>query len=101
MDHTTESGERNIGKSGLPTVLSDPTEVWELLKVVTILVPKFPLLKEWSYAGFFFAMSGAIFSHPAVGNEGIAYFGPTLLLALTVVSWYFRPENRKAGAVHL
>ena len=30
-------------------------------QVLVLLIPKFPLLKEWAYAGFFFAMSGAIF----------------------------------------
>ncbi|MDR6763468.1 hypothetical protein J2Y38_003689 [Flavobacterium sp. 2755] len=70
--------------------------VWKILGVIAILIPKFPLLKEWAYAGFFFAMSGAIFSHFAVGDSGIAYFGPTLLLVLTVTSWYFRPIDRKA-----
>ncbi|OXA77334.1 DoxX-like family protein [Flavobacterium aquidurense] len=69
--------------------------VWKLLGVVAILLPKFPLLKEWAYAGFFFAMSGAIVSHFAKADEAIAYFGPTLLLVLTVLSWYFRPIERK------
>lgn len=69
--------------------------VWKLLGVIAILIPKFALLKEWAYAGFFFAMSGAIFSHFAKGDEAIAYFGPTLLLVLTVLSWYFRSADRK------
>jgi len=31
--------------------------------------PEFSLLKEWAYAGFFFAMSGAVFSHIASGKS--------------------------------
>ena len=69
--------------------------IWKILGVVTVLIPKFPLLKEWAYAGFLFAMSGAIFSHLASGDGAKEYFGPTLLLILTVVSWYFRPADRK------
>jgi len=69
--------------------------IWKLLGVIAILIPKVPLFKEWAYAGFFFAMSGAILSHFAKGDEAIAYFGPTLLLVLTVLSWYFRPAHRK------
>jgi hypothetical protein len=53
------------------------------------------LLKEWAYAGFFFVMSGAIFSHIAVGNGIKDMGGPILLLVLTVVSWYFRPADKK------
>jgi len=82
---------------GYPIYFLTIVGIWKLLGVVAILVPKFPLVKEWAYAGFFFAMSGAIFSHLAVGDEAIAYFGPTLLLVLTVVSWYFRPEDKKTG----
>lgn len=69
--------------------------VWKLLGVMAILIPKSPLLKEWAYAGFFFAMSGAIFSHWAVGDKAVDFFGPALLLILTVISWYFRPVDRK------
>jgi hypothetical protein len=66
VDHTTESRKRNICKSGLPTILSDHTEVWELLEVVAKLVPKLHVVKEWAYAEIFFTMSGEIFSQPAV-----------------------------------
>lgn len=69
--------------------------IWKMLGVAAILAPKFPVLKEWAYAGFFFAMSGAIFSHIASGSEPGELFGPSLLLVLTGVSWYFRPADRK------
>lgn len=68
--------------------------VWKILGVVAVLIPKFPLLKEWAYAGFFFAMSGAAFSHIASGTLN-DIFPPLLLLVLTVISWYFRPASRK------
>jgi len=68
---------------------------WKLLGVLAILIPGYPLVKEWAYAGFFFLMSGAIFSHLAVGDPAMEYFGPGLLLVLTIVSWYLRPNGRK------
>lgn len=68
---------------------------WKLLGVIAILIPKFGLLKEWAYAGFFFTMSGAIVAHLACGDPAVRFFGPTLLLVLTVTSWYFRPVSRK------
>ncbi|WP_431242805.1 DoxX family protein [Flavobacterium sp. P21] len=80
---------------GYPIYLLILLGVWKLLGVVTVLAPKFPLLKEWAYAGFFFAMSGAIFSHFAANDDAKDFFGPTLLLILTVISWYFRPAERK------
>jgi len=91
-----------ITKLGYPLYFLTILGTWKLLGVVAILVPKFPILKEWTYAGFFFAMSGALLSHAAVGDtEGLAYFGPSLLIVLTVVSWYFRPESRKTGVANL
>jgi len=52
-------------------------------------------VKEWAYAGFFFIMSGAIFSHIAVSDSFTELIPSSLLLVLTVVSWYFRPVNRR------
>lgn len=80
---------------GYPVYFLTILGIWKLLGVIAILVPKFPLVKEWAYAGFFFAMSGAILSHIANGDPVIESFGPLLLLVLTVVSWYFRPADRK------
>lgn len=80
---------------GYPSYILTILGTWKLLGVVAVLIPRFPLLKEWAYAGFFFNMSGAIFSHLAGGSDPIEFFGPTLLIVLTVVSWYFRPADRK------
>ncbi len=80
---------------GYPIYLITILGVWKILGVTAVLVPKFPLLKEWAYAGFFFVMSGAVFSHLATGDDAKEFFGPILLLVLTAVSWYFRPADRK------
>ena len=80
---------------GYPSYLLGVIGVWKILGVVAVLIPKFPLLKEWAYAGFFFVMSGAVLSHFAIGDGAKEYFGPVLLLVLTFISWYFRPVNRK------
>lgn len=84
---------------GYPAYLLTILGVWKLLGVIAVLIPKFPLLKEWAYAGFFFAMSGAVLSHIAIGDGAKELFGPTLLIVLTAVSWYFRPEGRKLSAI--
>jgi hypothetical protein len=69
---------------------------WKILGVIVILLPNFKLLKEWAYAGFFFAMIGALISHMAVGDYEIkAILGPVFQALFVVVSWYFRPASRK------
>jgi len=81
---------------GYPSYFLTIIAIWKFLGVIAVLIPKYPLLKEWAYAGFFFAMTGAIFSHLACGDSNKEFFGPTLLLFLTIISWYFRPADRKS-----
>ena len=91
----TEDEVEMMTRLGYPIYFLTIIGVWKILGVAAVLFPKFPLLKEWAYAGFFFAMSGAIISHLIVGDEIKDIFGPTLLLVLTVVSWHFRSADRK------
>ena len=80
---------------GFPSYTLTILGVWKILGVGAVLVPRFPLIKEWAYAGFFFNMTGAVFSHIVMSSPMSELFGPTLLLVLTGVSWYFRPADRK------
>ena len=80
---------------GYPLYFLTLLAIWKFLGVVVVLLPKAPLLKEWAYAGFFFAMSGAVLSHIQLGDSLAETFPPVLLLVLTILSWYFRPADRK------
>ena len=68
--------------------------VWKILGALALLVPGFPRLKEWAYAGIFFDVSAGVVSVIAVGDG----FGPALLpfafLLLTLASWALRPASR-------
>ncbi|MDP4284961.1 MAG: DoxX family protein [Bacteroidota bacterium] len=97
---TGQGGLDMITHLGYPVYLLTILGIWKILGVVAVLVPKFPLLKEWAYAGFFFVMSGAIFSHIAVGDSITAILPSLLLLILTLVSWFYRPANRKLISVN-
>ena len=85
----------NFTNLGFPIYLMTILGIWKILGVIAILAPKFPLIKEWAYAGFFFTMTGAIVSHLWVGDEALTLFGPALLLTLTIISWHYRPEDKK------
>jgi len=93
-------GTEGITHLGYPIYFLTILGIWKILGVVALLIPKFPLLKEWAYAGFFFVMSGAIFSHVAVGDPPKEIFPSLLLLVLTIVSWYLRPANRTMVATN-
>ncbi len=90
-----QGGLDTITHLGYPAYILTILGVWKLLGVVAVLIPKFPLVKEWAYAGFFFMMTGAAFSHLASGDSVSALFPALLLLILTLISWYFRPADRK------
>jgi uncharacterized membrane protein YphA (DoxX/SURF4 family) len=95
-----QGGADSLIHLGYPTYLLTILGVWKVLGVVAILIPKLPLLKEWAYAGFFFIMSGATFSHIASGDSAGQVFPSLLLLILTIVSWYLRPADRKIISVN-
>src|SRR5687768_15774649 len=80
---------------GYPEYFLTILGAWKIAGVIVLLLPKLPLLKEWAYAGFFFAMSGAIFSHLATGVHATEIFPSLLLLILTAISWHFRPPEKK------
>ena len=94
-----QGGVDMITHLGYPVYLLTILGTWKILGVAAVLIPKLPLLKEWAYAGFLFIMTGAIFSHIATGDSVTEIWPSLLLLILTVVSWYFRPANRKIVAL--
>jgi uncharacterized membrane protein len=94
-------GVDSITQLGYPIYFLTILGIWKILGAVAVLIPKFPLLKEWAYAGFFFAMTGAIFSHLAMHNSASEIFPALLLLILTAISWYFRPLSRKMNSEKL
>jgi uncharacterized membrane protein len=84
-----------VTKLGYPLYLLSIIGTWKILGVIAILIPKSPLLKEWAYAGFFFVMTGAAISHLAVDQPFVETMPALVLLIAIVLSWYFRPADRK------
>jgi len=85
----------DVVQLGFPVYLLTILGIWKLLGAVAILVPRFPRLKEWAYAGMFFSYSGAVASHLAVGN-GIGSWGyPSFVTVLVLASWWLRPRSRR------
>ena len=95
-----QGGVEMVTHLGYPVYLLTLLGILKISGVIAVLIPKFPILKEWAYAGFFFVMSGAIFSHMALGDPVIEIFPSLLLLVLTMVSWFFRPASRTARPVN-
>ena len=80
---------------GYPTYFISIIGFWKVLAIVAILIPKFPLLKEWAYAGVFFVMTGASVSHIIVKDSAFHIIVPLVIAGLAVCSWYLRPPTRR------
>src|ERR1700733_978768 len=85
-----------VGSLGYPVYFLNIIGTWKILGVIAILIPGFKLVKEWAYAGFFFAMTGALASHLFCHDYNtLSIMGPSFQALFIVLSWYFRPESRK------
>ena len=85
----------NLTRIGLPTYFMQILGPWEVLAPVALLAPKFPLVKEWAYAGAFFAMTGAAAAHVLAGDAIAEAVPSAVLAALTVASYLLRPASRR------
>ena len=56
-----------IERLGYPQYFLTILGIWKLLGAVALLIPRFPRLKEWAYAGVFFDLTGAVASLWAAG----------------------------------
>jgi len=90
-----QGGVDMINHLGYPVYMLTLLGACKILGVIVLLIPGYRVLKEWVYAGFVFMMSGAMYSHIASGDAAKDLFPSLLLVLLTLVSWYFRPLNRK------
>jgi len=79
---------------GYPQQLRVLLGIAKLLGAVTLLVPGWPRLKEWAYAGFTFAWIAAPVAH-YLAKDGPTAFTPLVLLVLLFVSYVTRPPSRQ------
>jgi uncharacterized membrane protein YphA (DoxX/SURF4 family) len=84
---------------GYPAYFCTLIGVWKVLGGVAVLVPRFPRLKEWAYAGIFFDVTGATISHAASGDGASRVAVPLAFAAIALASWALRPQSRKLGTL--
>ncbi len=72
--------------------------VWKILGSIALLAPKFPLLKEWAYAGVFFDLTGAAVTNAANGGPAWHVVTPLAILVVLYGSWALRPASRRLTA---
>jgi DoxX-like family len=81
---------------GYPYNVLQLLSVAKILGVIAILVPGFPRLKEWAYAGFTFDLTGAIYAGLSAGDP-IGQWIPVFIgLALIFGSYIFYHKKMRA-----
>jgi uncharacterized membrane protein YphA (DoxX/SURF4 family) len=85
-----------IERLGYPLYFLVILGVWKLLGAVALVIPRFPRLKEWAYAGVIFNLTGALVSHVASGDiepGPMSYL--VVMVGITATSWFLRPPSRR------
>jgi uncharacterized membrane protein YphA (DoxX/SURF4 family) len=92
------SGNPQIAQSfthvGYPQQLRIILGIAKLLGAITLVVPGFPRLKEWAYAGFTFAWISAHIAHH-LAKDGAEQYIPLVLLAILIISYVTRSASRR------
>jgi uncharacterized membrane protein YphA (DoxX/SURF4 family) len=78
----------HITHIGYPAYLLPFLGVAKILGIIALLIPGFPRIKEWAYAGLFYDLIGALYSHIAFGDP-VSDWAPLFILFALIGSSYF------------
>ncbi|MGA0558853.1 DoxX family protein [Larkinella sp. VNQ87] len=105
--------------SAIPNILVDPMSVqgfkdmgypvylipflgWaKLLGVIAILVPGFPRIKEWAYAGLMYDILGAIYSISMLDKLAVEWVPMLIIPTIGLASYVYYHKWLKAKSDHL
>ena len=101
LTSNTQLAIDGIRHLGYPDYFRIMLTIFKIVGVLVLVIPAVPArIKEWAYAGFFILATGVVASHVAAGSPFGEVFPGILLTALTVLSWWLRPANRKLAAAN-
>ncbi|TAL46484.1 MAG: DoxX family protein [Chitinophagaceae bacterium] len=83
---------------GYPNYFIPFIGVAKLLGIVAILIPGFPRIKEWAYAGLFFDLAGAIYSIFMTGKPDISMLFMLVPVTLGILSYVFYHKKLKVAS---
>ncbi|MBD2870341.1 DoxX family protein [Paenibacillus arenilitoris] len=84
-----------FGQLGYPEYLLPFLGIAKLLGVAAILIPGFPRIKEWAYAGLTFDLAGAMYSTLAAGGpvSGALFFVAVFAVLFGSYALYHKRRN--------
>jgi hypothetical protein len=81
-------GDEIMKQIQIPAYLMKLLAVGKILGAIAILVPGYPRLKEWAYAGYFFDLAGATACFIATGFA-VSAWAPMLIFVALLLGSYF------------
>lgn len=89
----------HVTRIGYPAYIVPFLGVAKILGVIAILIPGYPKIKEWAYAGIFYDLLGAFYSHIAFGDGPDMWAGFIIGFILIAVSYiYYHKLQRQTFA---
>lgn len=85
-----------IGQLGYPKYFVSFIGFAKLLGIIAILVPGFPRIKEWAYAGLFFDLFGATYSQIAMNGFQPGELFMVLPIGFLFASYFLYHKKQKA-----
>lgn len=79
----------HVTRIGYPAYIVPFLGVAKILGIIAILVPGYPRIKEWAYAGIFYDLLGAFYSHIAFGDGPDMWAGFIIGFVLIAVSYIY------------
>jgi hypothetical protein len=97
----TPDGTKMMDAMGYKPYIIHFLAVAKILGIIAILVPGYPRLKEWAYAGFTFDLLGATYSMYASNMPVSAWAPMFIFLALLACSYIFYHKKLKLKATSI
>lgn len=86
-----------MDRLGYPAYFLVILGIWKLFGAIAVIIPRFPRLKEWAYAGIVFNLTGALASHIASGaidSGTLVYL--IVMMGVAAASWALRSPSRRS-----
>ncbi|MBX9734370.1 MAG: DoxX family protein [Chitinophagaceae bacterium] len=85
-----------MAQLGYPVYFVKFISVAKILGAIALLVPGFPKIREWAYAGLFFDLMGAAFSIYSIGGLKPDILFVVIPALVGIVSYVYNQKNSKA-----
>jgi uncharacterized membrane protein YphA (DoxX/SURF4 family) len=70
----------------------------KIIGCIVLLIPGFPRIKEWAYAGLFFDLIGATYSTISLGTPAMYWWPMLIFIGMGVASYIFYHKKLKITA---